>query len=91
MKPNKEGIDRYQPKATDSEEVANWRKRMGTQAAKDIYKERAATAECVNAQARNSRPQSVHGSEASKKSRPSRRGSPSPTTWHARSLSNRNP
>jgi transposase len=53
MKPNKEGIDRYQPKATDSEEVAKWRKRMGTQAAKDIYKERAATAECVNAQARN--------------------------------------
>jgi hypothetical protein len=26
---------------------------MGTQAAKEIYKERAATAECVNAQARN--------------------------------------
>jgi transposase len=53
MKPNKEGIDRYKPKATDSEEVAKWRKRMGTQAAKEIYKERAATAECVNAQARN--------------------------------------
>jgi hypothetical protein len=26
---------------------------MGSQAAKDIYKERAATAECTNAQARN--------------------------------------
>jgi hypothetical protein len=26
---------------------------MGTEAAKEIYKERAATAECVNAQARN--------------------------------------
>ena len=52
-KPKKEGIDRYEPKATDSEEVAEWRKRMGTNEAKEIYKERAATAECVNAQARN--------------------------------------
>ena len=53
VKPKKEGIDRHEPKATDSEEVAAWRKRMGTQEAKEIYKERAATAECVNAQARN--------------------------------------
>ena len=53
VKPQKEGIDRYEPKATDGEGVAKWRKRMGTQAAKEIYKERAATAECVNAQARN--------------------------------------
>jgi transposase len=52
-KPRKEGVDRYQPKATDSEEVAEWRQRMGTEEAKKIYKERAATAECVNAQARN--------------------------------------
>lgn len=52
-KPKKEGVDRYQPKATDSKEVAEWRKRMGTEEAKEIYKERAATAECVNAQARN--------------------------------------
>jgi len=52
-KPKKEGVDRYEPKATDSEEVAEWRKRMGTEEAKKIYKERAATAECVNAQARN--------------------------------------
>ncbi len=37
------------PKATDSEEVAEWRKRMGTLEAKEIYKERAATAECVDA------------------------------------------
>ena len=53
VKPKKEGIDRYEPKATDSEEVAEWRQRMGTPEAKEIYKERAATAECVNAQARN--------------------------------------
>jgi transposase len=52
-KPKKEGVDRYEPKATDSGEVAEWRKRMGTEEAKEIYKQRAATAECVNAQARN--------------------------------------
>ncbi len=33
--------------------VARWRERITTDAAKAIYKERAATAECVNAQARN--------------------------------------
>ena len=53
VKPKKEGVDRHEPKATDEKEVAEWRKRMGTEKAKTIYKERAATAECVNAQARN--------------------------------------
>src|SRR4051812_14244879 len=52
-KPKKEGVDRHEPKATDHEEVAEGRKRMGTPEAKEIDKERAATAECVNAQARN--------------------------------------
>jgi transposase len=52
-KPKKDTVDRYEPKATDSAAVAEWRQRMGTPAAKQIYKERAATAECVNAQARN--------------------------------------
>jgi transposase len=52
-KPKNDTVDRYEPKATDSKEVAQWRTRMGTQEAHDIYKERAATAECVNAQARN--------------------------------------
>jgi transposase len=52
-KPKKDTVDRHEPKATDSEGVAEWRKRMGTKKAKEIYKERAATAECVNAQARN--------------------------------------
>ncbi|QQE89507.1 transposase [Azotobacter chroococcum] len=37
----------------DSETIAAWRRRMGTETAKTIYKERAATAECVNALARN--------------------------------------
>jgi len=45
--------DKYQPKPGDSEAVAQWRQRMNSAEAKDIYKQRAATAECVNAQARN--------------------------------------
>lgn len=52
-KPKKATVDRHEPKATDSAEVAEWRRRMGTKKAKKIYKERAATAECVNAQTRN--------------------------------------
>jgi transposase len=52
-KPRKATVDRHEPKARDSKEVAEWRKRMGTKEAQEIYKERAATAECVNAQARN--------------------------------------
>ena len=51
--PKKAGVDRHEAKATDSPEVAEWRTRMGTPEAKAIYKERAATAECVNAQARH--------------------------------------
>lgn len=45
--------DRYEPRPGDTPEVAAWRARMGTDEARAIYKERAATAECVNAQARN--------------------------------------
>ena len=45
--------DRYTPRPDDTAAVADWRTRMNTDAAKEIYKERAATAECVNAQARN--------------------------------------
>lgn len=45
--------DRYAALAGDSPAVAAWRVRMGTAAAKEIYKERAASAECVNALARN--------------------------------------
>ena len=44
--------DPHAPKEGDSEAVGAWRERMGTDEAKEIYKERAATAECVNAQAR---------------------------------------
>lgn len=42
-----------EPRPDDSEAVAAWRKRMATPEAKEIYKQRAATAECVNAIARN--------------------------------------
>jgi transposase len=52
QKPNDPKVDRHAPHAADSEKVAEWRQRMGTEEAKTIYKERAATAECVNALAR---------------------------------------
>ena len=40
------------PRATDPPEIVAWRRRMGTPEATTIYKERAATAEWVNAQVR---------------------------------------
>jgi transposase len=46
-------VDPHQRKAGDSEAVGDWRERMGTEEAKELYKQRAAVAECVNAQARN--------------------------------------
>jgi transposase len=51
--PKDKDVDAHQPKAADSLAVAEWRKRMATDQAKERYKDRAATAECVNAQARN--------------------------------------
>jgi transposase len=45
--------DAHTPCDDDSPAVAEWRQRMSTDEAKTIYKERAATAECVNALARN--------------------------------------
>lgn len=46
-------VSEFEPKPGDSEAVAQWRQRMNTDEARAIYKDRAATAECVNAQARN--------------------------------------
>jgi transposase len=40
---------RYVPKQTDTDAQAAWRERMGTEAAKEVYKERASTIETVNA------------------------------------------
>jgi len=52
--PKDETRDRYAPLPSDSSAVAAWRQRMGTNEAKETYKLRAATVECVNAQARTS-------------------------------------
>jgi transposase len=43
---------RYRPLPGDSEELARWRRRMGRASAKEVYKQRAAVSECVNAQQR---------------------------------------
>lgn len=53
QKSKKDDLDPHTPRETDSPAVAEWRKRMATPEAHEIYKERAATAECVNAIARN--------------------------------------
>lgn len=45
--------DKHQRKEGDSEPVAQWRARMADDEVKQQYKQRAATAECVNALARN--------------------------------------
>ena len=42
----------YQRQPADTDAVAQWRQRMATPQAQTIYKERAATAECINALAR---------------------------------------
>jgi transposase len=51
-KPKDPKVDRFAPKPGDSAAVAAWRQRMATDQAKVIYKDRAATAECINALAR---------------------------------------
>lgn len=53
QKSKKPEIDPHTPRDDDSPAVAEWRIRMATDEAKQIYKQRAATAECVNAIARN--------------------------------------
>jgi transposase len=56
--------DRYAPRKDDSEAVAQWRARMNTEEAKEIYKQRAATSETINADTRTQRgmaPFSVRG------------------------------
>jgi len=53
MKSKDPNRDPHTPRDDDSPAVAEWRQRMATPEAKEIYKERASTAECVNAIARN--------------------------------------
>jgi transposase len=52
-KPKDPSQDRHAPHQGDSEPIIAWRQRMATAEAKEIYKQRAAVAECVNAQTRN--------------------------------------
>ena len=52
-KPKDAQRDRFEPLPGDSEAIAAWRRRMGTPEAQEIYKQRASTAECVNAITRN--------------------------------------
>jgi len=45
--------DRHEPLPGDSKALGQWRERMGTDEAKQIYKHRAASIECTNAHLRN--------------------------------------
>lgn len=45
--------ERYAPLPDDSAQVHEWRTRMGTEAAQELYRQRASTVECVNAHVRN--------------------------------------
>ncbi len=53
-KPRDPTRDRFARRPDDTDAVAAWRARMNTDGAKTTYKQRAATSERVNAQARNS-------------------------------------
>jgi transposase len=53
--PRNPARDPYVPLPGDTPKVAEWRKRMGTEEAKQTYKLRAATSELVNAHMRNRR------------------------------------
>jgi transposase len=46
-------VSEFDPKPGDSPAVTQWRARMNTESARELYRQRAATAECVNALARN--------------------------------------
>ena len=51
--PKDQQRDRHERLPTDSAGLGQWRERMGTDEAKQIYKERAASIECTNAHLRN--------------------------------------
>jgi transposase len=53
--PEPDEAERYLPKPGDSERIAAWRVRMSTAEAKEIYKDRAASVETVNADLREHR------------------------------------
>ena len=51
--PREKQRDRHARLPGDSDALGQWRERMGTDEAKQIYKERAASIECTNAHLRN--------------------------------------
>ena len=53
--PRKPGVDPHEPKQSDSEAVAEWRRRMATEEAKAIYKERGSTIETINGETKTYR------------------------------------
>lgn len=53
MQPRDAERNPFRARPGDSDAVARWRQRMGRESAKRKYKDRASTAECVNAQKRN--------------------------------------
>jgi transposase len=53
MTPRNSDRDPYKPLPSDSPEIARWRRRMGHESAKQKYKDRGSTIECVNAHQRN--------------------------------------
>lgn len=53
--PRKAGVDRHVPKPTDSAAVAEWRQRMGTTAAQQLYKQRSSTIETINGELKTER------------------------------------
>src|SRR4051812_47120781 len=48
-------LDRHIPKPTDSAAVAEWRQRMGTPAAQQLYKRRSSTIETINGELKTER------------------------------------
>jgi transposase len=54
-RPRVEGVDPHAPRPGDSPAVVEWRTRMATDEAKEAYKDRAAVAETVNAEAKDKR------------------------------------
>lgn len=54
-KPRNKEVDRYVPKPGDSAAVGEWRQRMGTVAAQQVYKERSSTIETINGELKNER------------------------------------
>lgn len=51
-KPRSEGVDPYEPQPGDPPEVVAWRRRMRSERGKKTYKQRASTAERINANLR---------------------------------------